>query len=80
MPNWKMRANGAGRGQADHQALQDAELRIRLHDAHQAHDRVPPVMKLSVSSVTANSCCAPQRSQKSQKFPALKPVLTARRR
>ena len=33
------------------------------------------VIKLSVSSVTANSCRSPQRSQKSQKLPALKPVL-----
>ena len=38
------------------------------------------VMKLSVSSVTANSWWPPQRSQKSQKFPALKAVLSVRRR
>ena len=29
----------AGRGQADDQPLQDAELGIGLHDAHQAQDR-----------------------------------------
>ena len=29
----------AGRGQADDEALQNAELRIGLHDAHQAQDR-----------------------------------------
>ena len=38
------------------------------------------VMKLSVSSVTANSCRSPQRWQKSQKLPALKAVFSVRRR
>ena len=36
MPNWKMRANALVEGRPDHQALQDAELRIGLHDAHHA--------------------------------------------
>ncbi len=30
----------AGRRHADHQALQDADLGMRLHHAHQAHDLV----------------------------------------
>ncbi len=30
---------GAGRGQADHQTLQNAELRIGLHDAHETQHR-----------------------------------------
>ena len=38
------------------------------------------VMKLSVSSVTANSWRSPQRWQKSQKLPALNAVFSVRRR
>ena len=31
---------GAGRGQPDDEALQDAELRVGLHDAHQPQHRI----------------------------------------
>ena len=41
MPNWKMRAKALVRRHADDEALQDAELGMRLHHAHQAHDRSP---------------------------------------
>ena len=40
MPNWKMRANALVDGMPDHQPLQDAEPRVRLHDAHQPQHRL----------------------------------------
>ena len=40
MPNWKMRAKALRRGRADDEALQDADARMRLHDAHEAQDRL----------------------------------------
>ena len=40
MPNWNMRANALVDGMPDDQALQDAELRVGLHDAHQPQHRV----------------------------------------
>ena len=61
---------GAGRRHADDQALQDAEPRIDLHDAHERAG-ASPVMKLSASSVTAKSWSSPQRSQKSRDIAGL---------
>ena len=79
MPNWKMRAKALVEGRPTTRPWRMPSFgsawmtrTIRMIAA--------AVMKLSVSSVTANSCWPPQRSQKSQKFPALKPVLTVRRR
>ena len=40
MPNWKMRAKRARRRHADDQALQDAEPRLDLHDAHELEHEV----------------------------------------
>ena len=69
----------AGRRQADHQPLQDAELRIGLHDAHEAQDRGRGHEAVGVER-DREFVLMPQRWQKSQKLPALKPVLTLRRR
>ena len=69
----------AGRRQADHEALQDAELRIDLHDAHHAQDRGRGQEAVGVER-DGEFVLAPQRLQKSQKLPALKPVLSVRRR
>ena len=41
----------AGRRHADHQALQDAELRLDLHDAHHAQDRLGGLERVRVEHV-----------------------------
>ena len=39
MPNWKMRAKALVEGRPTTRPWQDAELRVRLDDAHHPHDR-----------------------------------------
>ena len=79
MPNWKMRANALVEGRP---TTRPCRMPSRGSACMMRTSRriAAEVMKLSVSSVTANSCWSPQRWQKSQKLPALKPVLTLRRR
>ncbi len=42
MPNWKMRANADDDGMPTTSDLQNADARVRLHHAHQPHDRRRP--------------------------------------
>ena len=70
MPNWKMRAKALADGMPTTSALQNAELRIGLHDAHETQDGVGGHEAVGVER-DGEIVLAPQRSQKSRMLPAL---------
>ena len=63
MPNWKMRVKARGGGQADDEALQDAEPRIALRDAHQPQDRIRRHETVGVEHQREIVIAAPARAE-----------------